>query len=420
MTGRPVLAVAYDVTSSSPLELTEALGDRYDLVWVVDATDPSLGSWVRLLPRLGRVVDVAGRPERAVADDLRAAGAGGVLACTDSQLLPAARLAAAAGLEGNPPGAVDSLTDKVSQREALRDAGLAGPRFVPVPGDTPPAAAVGLLEGMVPPLVVKPRRGTGSRDTFLAAGPVEATAHLHRVLAAAGCPDLIVEEWLGDSGAGGDGPFGEYVSVEAVVRRGTVVPLALTGKFALASPCRETGNFLPHLLPAPEADEVLALAVRAAEALGIRTGALHVEVKLTGSGPRIIEVNGRIGGGAIDTLYAMTHGRTLTSLAAAVALGEPVTLERAAAVRSGDTFVYAYFVQAPMAARTLVGLGNLEELAGMDGVVATGVNRTVGDRLDWRDGSMGYLVSVRGVVDGADALARVPERIRTVLDVDWA
>jgi len=42
-------------------------------------------------------------------------------------------------------------------------------------------------------------------------------------------------------------------------------------------------------------------------------------------------------------------------------------------------FAYAYVVQAPMQARALDGIGNLEALADRDGVVATMVNRTAGD-----------------------------------------
>ena len=244
-------------------------------------------------------------------------------------------------------------------------------------------------------------------------------AHLRRVLGSPDRQDLIVEEWLGD-GYDDDGPFADYVSVEAVARQGTVVPLAVTGKFALADPCRETGNFLPHLLATAEAEEVLRLAVRAAEALGVRSGALHVEVKLTSAGPRIIEVNGRVGGGWIDALYAMVHGRTLTAIAAAVALGRPVTLVPTTAERHGDTFVYAYFVQAPVAARELAGLGDLEGLAALDGVVATGVNRSVGDALDWRTAAWGTCCRCAGWPRAPTRSPRVPERVRDVLELRWA
>ena len=40
---------------------------------------------------------------------------------------------------------------------------------------------------------------------------------------------------------------------------------------------------------------VLGMVADAIEALGIRTAVVHTEVKLTPEGPRLIEVNGRLG-----------------------------------------------------------------------------------------------------------------------------
>ena len=114
--GRPRLAVPYDVTSSSPLELIETLDGRCEVVWVVDAGDPALGAWSRLLPRLGTVVDVAGRAPEDYTGELRSVGVDGVVAFTDGQLLTAALIGEALGLEGNPASTVVALTDKVAQR----------------------------------------------------------------------------------------------------------------------------------------------------------------------------------------------------------------------------------------------------------------------------------------------------------------
>ena len=416
---RPTLAVAYDISSSSPLELVEALDRACDLVWVVDASDPGLGSWSRLLPRLGPVVDVAGRSVDDVAAELATHGVDSVLAFTDSQLLRAALLTAALGFEANTPEVVLGLTDKVVQRQTLARAGVPGPRFVGVDGCATVASAAARIAHLDYPVVIKPRRGSGSQDTVRVEDHAAAVGHLTAVLAEGRCPDLIVEEWLGGLDARGSGPFADYVSVEAVARAGEVVPLAVTGKFALADPCRETGNFLPHVLERDEAEAVVDLAARAAVALGVRSGALHIEVMLTTRGPMIIEINGRVGGGAIDTLYASLHGRSLTQVAAAVAFGDPIDLPVVDLNPSSGPFAYAYFVQAPVDAHRLTGLGNLDAVQELEGVVATSVNRTLDDRLDWRDGSMGYLLSVRGSAPGPEDLARVPGRVDDLLDLHF-
>jgi len=413
------LAVAYDVTSSSPLELTDALGDRWDIVWVVDTSDRSLGSWIRLLPRLGHVVDRGGRPVAEVAADLAGEAVDGVIAFTDSQLHLAADLAARLGLEGNPPEVVEALIDKGTQRRTLAAAGVPGPRFAVVAPGTPPAEVARLVDGVTYPVVVKPLRGTGSQDTILAP---DAKAVLHHIAVDGIGSDggWIVEEWLGELDSAVGGRFGAYVSVEAVAQRGEVVPLAVTGKFRLADPFRETGNFLPHLLDPVTADAVVEMAVRAARAMEVRSGALHIEVKLTPDGPRILELNGRVGGGSIDALFAMAHGLTLTELAATVASGrsvDPATLDSRLAP---DSFAYAHFTQAPIDAVALEGIAGLDTVGGLDGVVATTVNRTVGDPLDWRVGSQGYVVSVRGLAADRDELGRVPAQVDEALDITYA
>ena len=420
---RPSLAVVYDVTSSSPLELVELLRERCDIVWILEASDPSLGSWARLLPRFGTVVDVAGRDPGAVACDLRAIGVDGVVAFTDSQLLTAACLGEDLGLEGNSPDVVMALTDKTVQRSVLEGAGIPGPRHVAMPADTSVEEVSNLLDGLRFPVVLKPQCGTGSRDTARVSDLDGVLAYLHEIEDDGGNRvDLIAEEWLEDAGAPGASPFASYVSVEAVASRGAIVPLAITGKFPLAPPCRETGNFLPHHLPPDEAEAVLELAVRAAQALNVTSGPLHIEIKITPDGPRIIEVNGRIGGGGIDTLFATRHGQSLTEIAAAIAMGRPVKLEPVGpGGRDGRnrTFDYAFFVQPPVQARVLTALDNLESLNELDGVEESRVNRTIGDTLHWRDGSQGYVLSVRGSVDGLVELGKVPERIGSALTIGW-
>ena len=76
-------------------------------------------------------------------------------------------------------------------------------------------------------------------------------------------------------------------------------------------------------------------------------------------------------------------------------------------------------MQPPAQARVLTALDNLESLNELDGVEESRVNRTIGDTLHWRDGSQGYVLSVRGSVDGLVELGKVPERIGSALTIGW-
>jgi len=135
--GLPRLGVAYDVTSSSPLDLVERVGRQCQIVWIVESGDPRLGSWARLLPRLGRVVDVAGRSASTVAESLRGDLLDGVIAFTDSQLHLAATVSHVLGLPGNPPNVVDALLDKVTQRSRLAEGGVMVPHSCGLPQGRP-------------------------------------------------------------------------------------------------------------------------------------------------------------------------------------------------------------------------------------------------------------------------------------------
>jgi hypothetical protein len=414
---RPRLAVAYDWTSSSPLELVAAVAGRWEVVWVVEADRPELGPLGRLLPRLGTVVDVAGRSPWAVADSLRSEELSGVVAFSDNQLPVAALLAESLRLEGNPLAVVDVLTDKAAQRRALEAAGIAVPRHVQLPAGSSLAEVRALVGGLHYPVVVKPRRGSSSRSVSVVAtpdqlaemfGPRPATDPLRH-------EDHLAEEWLADGPPVLPG-LGNYVSVEAVAQRGVVVPLAITGKFPTASPCRETGNFMPHPLGRAAAEQVADLAVRSATALGVRSGALHIEIKLTPDGPRIIEINGRVGGGGIDALYEAAHGRSLTEIAARVALGERLDLEPESAEPQPGPYRYSYYSQPPEDAVTVVSADGVDRALALTGVASASVNKGLGDILDSNRGSQGFVASFRGTADTLEDLAGVPTAIEGALD----
>ena len=62
----PRVVVVCDVMSITPMVLAEAASGLCRIVWVVDGGDPVMGPMVRLLRRLGDVVDRAGLDADAV------------------------------------------------------------------------------------------------------------------------------------------------------------------------------------------------------------------------------------------------------------------------------------------------------------------------------------------------------------------
>jgi predicted ATP-grasp superfamily ATP-dependent carboligase len=415
------VAVAYDVTSSSPMDLVAAIGHLFDIVWVVDLDHPSLGSFSRLLHRLGSVIDTHSEAPQVIAERLRDSAVDGVVAFTDGQLELASALAESLGLAHNPAPVVDCLRDKHLQRERLASAGIAVPGFRRIACPTTPDQVAEAVNGLVFPLVVKPLRGHSSRRV-----QVVADVAALKDLFASGVPgaaqeadDYIAEEYLaGDVVADRQG-VADYVSVESIIQAGVAVPVALTGKFPLMAPFRESGNFMPHPLSSEEAASVLDLSVAVARALGVRCGALHTEVKLTPDGPRVIEVNGRVGGGGIDSIFAKTHGTSLSELAVRVACDEKFELVAESPQSWSGPFTYAYFVQPPMSARRLCSIGGANELIGIEGVDSALPNKAPGDELCWEQGSQGYLVQVNGKAEDRAALRELPGLVAETLEVDF-
>jgi biotin carboxylase len=190
--------------------------------------------------------------------------------------------------------------------------------------------------------------------------------------------EMLLEEYLVGADIPATAPFADYLSVETAVSDGELSHLALTGRFPPAPDFRETGFFVPAAVDDASRDLVLDLATAATKALSVRTGFLHTEIKLTPSGPRVIEVNGRLGGGLPDLLQ-QTAGFDLLRWTLRAALGEPVTVSAPLlTARIGQRL----FLQPPPLVGTVENIDGLGALADQRGV---DTSRCIEDRLDGGD-----------------------------------
>ncbi|MEU2246324.1 ATP-grasp domain-containing protein [Streptomyces sp. NPDC019224] len=203
------------------------------------------------------------------------------------------------GLPGNTPEVVRTAQSKLAQRRRLREAGVEKLRFAEITREDDVAAAAAEV-GF--PAVLKPVHGAAS---FLVS-KVRTEDELRRRVAEAFRayrasplfdpePVFVLEQLLvGDDWYGRPG-FGDYVSVESLVEDGRITHVAITDKLPLDG-FVEAGHVMPTSLPADRRQEVLDHAERIIQALDIRWGATHVEIKLTADGPACIELNARLGG----------------------------------------------------------------------------------------------------------------------------
>jgi biotin carboxylase len=395
------------------MQVAEAAAGLCDLVWMIDTSVPEMKQMLDLLNRFGPVVAVDGMTVQEMADALSTERPDAMVTLLDAGMVEYARLAEVLGLEFHSPAVAEALIDKSRQRQVLADRGLAMPplqvvRPAQVEADLAAAEAeVGW------PAILKPRSAQGSRYTFLAADGAELSNLLEAL--GPGRPDMVLEGFIPDDPARDGGPYAGYVSVESLVAGGVISHLALTGRFPLAENFRETGFFIPAALEDDEQNAVLSLATSAVEALGIRTGCLHTEVKFSPDGPRIIEVNGRVGGGVPEMLQRAA-GIHLVELTLRVALGEDVRIEGPVAT---EAIGYRFFLQPPAVSATVATIEGINRVSDWPGVDAISVHQGPGADLDWRDGSRNHIVAVVGSAKDYEELQAVDRLLHQEVTVTY-
>ncbi|WEG09173.1 ATP-grasp domain-containing protein [Microbacterium horticulturae] len=403
------IAVLHHARSFFPLDLFERTRQTADLIWVLDDAFSDDTITRRLLKRLGMVVDIAGLDDDAAAEAIALASPDGILSFVDDQIPRAAALASRLGLRYHTPELAHVLTDKGEQRAVLGTAGVPQPWFVSVPAHSSRDELAVVPQQLVFPCVVKPASGMASRGIRLIHTSEEFVA------LAGSESDHVVEEYLRDR----DGlpPWaGSYLSVETVVVGGRPRHIALTGRFPVAAPFRETGNFIPAIADADTRSRVIALADDVVKALGVQDSLLHIEIKLTPSGPRLIEVNGRLGGRPGFVLSEVSNVN-LFAVACKVAAGTPVDLEDVAPV---DGVGFWLMFQPPMSATSLVATEGVDEASHLDGVGQLDQKRFSGQPVDWREGTDGQVLTVHGAVSNHDDLGRLIAQLHDVIRLDYA
>ncbi|HEY6622953.1 MAG TPA: hypothetical protein VIX85_03915, partial [Acidimicrobiales bacterium] len=410
-------------------------------LWIIDASARSDPGYRRVMSKFGQVIDHAALTLDQLVDEVAALGPSGIVTFTDDGQMLTASLAQRLGLEFHPVEVVERLIDKVAQRRALAAAGFEGPDFWTVPAEASGDEAhteegahtedgarreeetqradvaqraqcvQEVVAAATYPVVVKPRQGAASRDTYRA----DDAGALADVLAANAGEEMIVETYLGDVTPLASQEFSDFVSVESAIVDGEIRHLAVTGRFPLAEPFRGSGMFIPSQLPAELVAVIEKLAAGAALALGVRTSMMHTEIKVTPDGPRIIEVNGRVGGGVPDILRllggpAVIRWRLLLALGLDIPFGEIEPFERIG---------FFLWHQPPIGARRVVAVHGLDEVAALPGVYEVRPKRGPGDLVDWREGGVGHVFGVGGIVDAYDDLVALRHRILDATSVEY-
>ncbi len=284
------------------------------------------------------IVDMA---ETVAADEMLAAARelaqtgpiAGVLAWDEARIFQAAQVAAGLGLPGGDPETVMRCRDKHLTRQAMAAAGIPQPEFVLATSSDEALAAAAKIGY---PVVLKPRALAASLGVVRVDNADELTARFAfardtTVPGAWGYDEVLVEECL----------TGPEISVDSAVHEGRAAPMFVARKHVGYPPYfEEVGHDVDGADPLLTDPQFLDLIQAIHEGLGFRDGCTHTELVLTDRGPRLIEVNGRLGGDLIPYLGLRATGIDPGLAAAAVACGTTAATTADRAMAGAVRFVY--------------------------------------------------------------------------------
>ncbi|MFQ6018201.1 MAG: ATP-grasp domain-containing protein [Kiloniellaceae bacterium] len=266
-----------------------------------------------------QIVDFAGRyPLQAI------------VAVDEETTVLAAKASEALGLPHNSPSSVAAAANKYRFRRALAEAGLPSPGFALVSLEDDPAEAARRFDY---PCVLKPLAFSASRGVIRADDPAAFAAAFCRIGKLLNDPDARSPAGTGDHLLVEDYVPGTEVALEGLLDRGRLEILALFDKpDPLEGPFFEETIYLtPSRLPAVVQRAVTATTAGAVTALGLHDGPIHAELRISETGPVVIEFAARSIGGLCSRVLRFGVGISLEELILRHALRLPIgSLEREA------------------------------------------------------------------------------------------
>lgn len=287
---------------------------QYADLWLIEASEPTW-QWPYLTGHTA--IDTFDAAAAVAAVRLLAAEQvfAGVFCYHEGMIATAATVARFLGLPGPTPEAIAACRDKATTRQLLAVAGVPQPRFELVGGDS---VSPDLLQEFGTPLVVKPRALGASQGVIRINTPDQLAGGLE-VARSASQPgmtnfrEVLVEEYV----------EGEEVSIDGFFDGLEYSPLFLARKRLGPQPYFEEMGHTVEATDSLLADEaLLALLTAAHRALGVRDAITHTEVRLTTTGPMLIEVNGRLGGDLIPLLATRATNVEPARCGIGLAIGE--------------------------------------------------------------------------------------------------
>ncbi len=234
-----------------------------------------------------------------------------VVSITEPGLVPAGRVSDLLGLGGTTEHTAELLRDKLAMRHHLAAHPEAAVRAASVAAaavtDADSIHAFGATHGY--PFIVKPADATASLGVVKVDSPGQIEEVWAGIEALRKRDDLLwgdfftIDSYLMEQYI--EGP--EY-SVETFSFAGRHVVLAVTEKLTREEGFIELGHALPARLDPADEQRVVETVAGVLDALGLADGPSHTEIRISPTGPKVIESHNRMGGDRIFDLVEAAYG----------------------------------------------------------------------------------------------------------------
>jgi biotin carboxylase len=307
-------------------------------------------------------------------------------------------------LPGPRPAAIGLCRDKRKQRTCLREAGVSVPAFRSA---CTREAAIRAADEIGLPVVVKPVSGSGSVGVRLCDNINQVASHSEALLSqrtnerGAPVPGCVLVEEVA---------IGSEYSVETFDQE----IIGITQKHLGPLPhFVETGHDFPGPVPEGTETSIGRTVLSSLKALGLTWGPAHTELRITETGPKIIEVNPRLAGGYIPEIVRLAHGIDLVAETVRAVSGMQARL-----VKQADQYASLRFVLLDVHGTLSVvqGLDDARSISGIESVI---IYAHPGDHLqprgDFRD-RFGHVIAVAESVEAAcEAAESARSKIRLTI-----
>ncbi len=215
------------------------------------------------------------------------------------------------GLVSNPDEYSLTTTNKYLMRQCFMQNGVPSPKFMLVASD----GDYDNIRGFEFPLIVKPTDRSGSKGVEKVLDPVQLDTAVKRAQEVSFKHEAIIEEFV----------TGREISVESISFEGKHYILQMTDKVTTGAPFFvELEHHQPSSLPANIQKQVKEIVLKALDALHVKYGASHSELKITENNDiKVIEIGARMGGDFIGSdLVKLSTGYDFLKGVVEVAMGQ--------------------------------------------------------------------------------------------------